>query len=358
MAVVIVCMVQLLTGLFLSILYDPNRNQPATVNTTYGENLPAFLCSASATVVIDHSDPDCPCLLCELSVTQHIPPDTIALAGEVFLWPISVSLPAGAVRVFQPADSTTEVLVSRSMASVYSSIKQAPGGLLIRSLHRLSSGTTIVLLLLLLLYLAATREFLTSKRLWVSATVTLYVFMVMTWTGHILPGDAYSVLSESIVSTGLGQVSGGRFVGDLFGLNGEYAVRTYLTHVLYLPLVLLMLYIFVFKFRIPRSSRSNDFAFKHFAVAISLAVAVMLLVYVSSDVSLTAPVKLKTETDPRWPFIGIHYVGNAVGEELLIYAMFAFAIGTMLLPLWVKRTGVAVFMVGFFASLFMVGLLL
>lgn len=283
-AALVVCCV---TGIALQMYYVPSS---ATVRDERGR--PLSVVGAENTPIVNDTG------------------DTLALPGQRTL-------------LVQPGGKT----VSVAAASVQVDIENATGGGVIRFLH---GSATVVLLIAAAGAVVAGALACTWKHgfLWPSLCAIPLIAVVATWTGRLLPDDAYAEASRTVVANAIRlDMVGAGMVRSLTGLTMPIdntlprilSVHAWLTTI---PLIVLVGMV-IKRQRWPSAA--------DLAAVLAALFCLCWLVY---------PLTLVDQTGsfPWWPFLPAHVLAAVLGgADAASYVLVALFIAVCTLPWWHSR---------------------
>ncbi|MCX6141111.1 MAG: hypothetical protein NTX15_09840, partial [Candidatus Kapabacteria bacterium] len=127
-----------------------------------------------------------------------------------------------------------DVVPSAAGASVAVDVANAPGGHLLRSIHHNNTGWMYGLGALWFLLLIVRVAYRAEPSAWWRAVVFLTLIIIGAWSGRLLPDDVYSEISRRIVGHELQEAPFGKFFASLFGVDpvAPLISRTWVMHVL------------------------------------------------------------------------------------------------------------------------------
>jgi hypothetical protein len=182
--------VEALTGILLSMWYEPSR-APATMPS-----------GIPATVITG-----------ERMEPRGVFTDTLGQPGR---------------RTLAPARST-DPITSAAAASTMVAIPSAPGGSIVRSIHHHVAPVLVITAVLLLI-----TTFLTTATVVTTTTAiaSVVILALLAWSGRILPDDVYAEISRRIVAHELQDAPFGAFLTVLLGIDAVQPVlnRTFAMH--------------------------------------------------------------------------------------------------------------------------------
>jgi len=285
--VVVLVLMQAITGVLLGLLYRPSQAPARWVDGRY------------ATVMTSER------------VVQMGPfADTVGARGRPVLGP------AG------PQD----IVLSEAASSVAVSIPEAPLGGFIRNIHHTNTGWLYAACLLWFVLLVVGRAYTTGMRIWVVSIFVLILVVASAWSGRILPDDVYAEISRRIVGHQLQEAPFGTFIASVFGISPDdvHLSRTFFMHVLMgAGLVAL-----VWGYRARRG----------------LAYAIAFVVVVSGVSAVVGPelgplrdavrgLDGSAHADPWWVVSPLHALVGWFGAELAGYLVIAVVLGLFVLAL-------------------------
>lgn len=298
--IIILIIVQALTGMLLSLHYTPDGG---AAEVRPGE--PATIIHATKVILRDA--------------------DTLALAGEYALVPADVD----------------DVVPSEAGASVSLTIEHhVPFGSIIRRIHHTNTSLIMIAVVALLALLVVQRAWLTQGVVWSTMIFIALILLGAAFTGRLLPDDIYSNVSALIVRHELPEAPFGSTLTTMLGLRASESARLSTPnaiHTLFMP-VLLAVGICVLWRRLGEPLRHSPSRLSVIVCAIAVAFSTVLHVthYPARDVSNS--VHQSVAAQPWWPFAVPNVLVSWLGAELAGYLAIAAFVALVTLPLWTRRT--------------------
>jgi quinol-cytochrome oxidoreductase complex cytochrome b subunit len=299
-SVVILLLLQLATGLLLSVVYLPS-SQPHNNGTTY-------LGATNSEVVYRAT---------VLGV------DTIMVHNGRFI----VHSDTGVPRVPDIHAETAVRINTKPLTEVQKGLEydlySVPIGEFVRQTHQSVSNAVVAVLVVLLTVMLFASVYSTHASHWVAAVLLLIMVLVSAWLGMLLPDNDYSAASAGIVGYSLRDgFPFGNIIGESFGIqsHGANLVRVFVLHVLFIPASV------VFTVGVLRSRQESGYA-----------VGSIIAIVVTGLFATILSVVLQQE--PIWMFRMPHVLSTWLGNELLGYTMIAMFLGVITLPIWHAKVG-------------------
>lgn len=278
---------ELVTGLLLSLIYEPTR-MPAT--TPDGR---------PATILVGQR-------------VEHVGPfaDTVG-------HPTRPSLVAARVN---------EVVPSAAAASVRVNIDNAPGGNVARSMHNAAAGWLVILAMIVLVLAAIERTYRTAPSRWIQIVVMVIIAAGAAWTGRILPDDVYAEVSLRIVGQELQHAPLGDALAGILGISpgAPHLARTLFLHLL---LGAASVWVSIVLWR----ERQHLPLVVGASIAIAIAAAGVPMEVVQPRDALLG-LSGAVHVEPWWLIRPLHELVGVLGSELAGYIVIGCTLAAIILP--------------------------